>query len=185
MEKERLVTFTDAVLAIIMTILVLELKKPTEPTLAQLWALRESFLAYALSFFWLGSMWIALHNTWSKANTISTTVIGWNIVLLFLLSLIPYTTSLVSIYYDNKVIQALYGVVVILISIVNIILNKVLNKANKGNKDLSKITKKYMDALIIDVDIKVLGLALAISVYPQAMMISVFIAAIMMIVKRR
>ena len=65
MEKERLVTFTDAVLAIIMTILVLELKKPTEPTLAQLWALRESFLAYALSFFWLGSMWIALHNTWS------------------------------------------------------------------------------------------------------------------------
>ena len=105
--------------------------------------------------------------------------------MLFLLSLIPYTTSLVSIYYDNKVIQALYGVVVILISIVNIILNKVLNKANKGNKDLSKITKKYMDALVIDVDIKVLGLALAISVYPQAMMISVFIAAIMMIVKRR
>ena len=121
MEKERLVTFTDAVLAIIMTILVLELKKPTEPTLAQLWALRESFLAYALSFFWLGSMWIALHNTWSKANTISTIVIGWNIVLLFLLSLIPYTTSLVSIYYDNKVIQGLYGVVVILISIVNMI----------------------------------------------------------------
>ena len=60
-----------------------------------------------------------------------------------------------------------------------------MNKANKGNKDLSKITKKYMDALIIDVDIKVLGLALAISVYPQAMMISVFIAAIMMIMKRR
>ena len=87
MEKERLVTFTDAVLAIIMTILVLELKKPTEPTLAQLWALRESFLAYAMSFFWLGSMWINLHNTWSKANIISTKVIGWNIVLLFLLSL--------------------------------------------------------------------------------------------------
>ena len=185
MEKERLVTFTDAVLAIIMTILVLELKKPTEPTLAQLWALRESFLAYAMSFFWLGSMWINLHNTWSKANIISTKVIGWNIVLLFLLSLIPYTTSLVSTYYDNKVIQCFYGAVVILISIVNIILNKVLNRTNKGNKDLSKITKKYMDALIVDVDIKILGLAVAISVYPQAMMISVFLAAILMIIRRK
>ena len=185
MEKERLVTFTDAVLAIIMTILVLELKKPTEPTLAQLWALRESFLAYAMSFFWLGSMWINLHNTWSKANIISTKVIGWNIVLLFLLSLIPYTTSLVSTYYDNKVIQCFYGVVVILISIVNIILNKVLNRANKGNKDLSNITKKYMEALIVDVDIKILGLAIAISIYPQAMMISVFIAAILMIIRRK
>ena len=185
MEKERLVTFTDAVLAIIMTILVLELKKPTEPTLAQLWALRESFLAYAMSFFWLGSMWINLHNTWSKANIISTKVIGWTIVLLFLLSLIPYTTSLVSTYYDNKVIQCFYGVVVILISMVNIVLNKVLNRANKGNKDLSKITKKYMDALIVDVDIKILGLAVAISVYPQAMMISVFLAAILMIIRRR
>ena len=185
MEKERLVTFTDAVLAIIMTILVLELKKPTEPTLAQLWALRESFLAYAMSFFWLGSMWINLHNTWSKANIISTKVIGWNIVLLFLLSLIPYTTSLVSTYYDNKVIQCFYGVVVILISMVNIVLNKVLNRANKGNKDLSKITKKYMEALIVDVDIKILGFAIAISIYPQAMMISVFLAAILMIMRRR
>lgn len=185
MEKERLVTFTDAVLAIIMTILVLELKKPTEPTLAQLWALRESFLAYAMSFFWLGSMWINLHNTWSKANIISTKVIGWNIVLLFLLSLIPYTTSLVSTYYDNAVIQGLYGVVVILISIVNIVLNKVLNRANKGNKDLSKITKKYMEALIVDVDIKILGLAIAIAIYPQAMMISVFLAAVLMIIRRK
>jgi uncharacterized membrane protein len=106
-------------------------------------------------------------------------------VLLFLLSLIPYTTSLVSTYYDNAVIQGFYGIVVILISLVNIILNKVLNRANKGNKDLSKITKKYMDALIVDVDIKILGLAIAISVYPQAMMISVFLAAILMIIRRR
>ena len=105
--------------------------------------------------------------------------------MLFLLSLIPYTTSLVSTYYDNAVIQGFYGIVVILISLVNIILNKVLNRANKGNKDLSKITKKYMEALIVDVDIKILGLAIAISVYPQAMMISVFLAAILMIIRRR
>ena len=180
MEKERLVTFTDAVLAIIMTILVLELKKPTEPTLAQMWALRESFLAYALSFFWFFAMWINIHNIWSKASKISTRVIGWNMVLLFFLSLIPYTTSLVSTYYDNAVIQGLYGVVVILISIVNIGLNKMLQHANKDNKSLLKITKRYIDALVIDIDIKIVGLILAITIYPQAMMISVFITSVLM-----
>lgn len=92
---------------------------------------------------------------------------------------------MVSTYYDNKVVQCFYGVVVILISIVNIVLNKVLNRANKGNKDLSKITKKYMEALIVDVDIKILGFAIAISIFPQAMMISVFLSAIFMIIRKK
>ena len=51
MGKERLIAFTDAVLAIIMTILVLELEKPAEPTIEAFWALRQNFFAYFLSFF--------------------------------------------------------------------------------------------------------------------------------------
>ena len=62
--KERLIAFTDAVLAIIMTILVLELDKPDEPTLSAFWALRQNFFAYFLSFFWLGSLWMALNTLW-------------------------------------------------------------------------------------------------------------------------
>lgn len=57
MGKERLAAFIDAVLAIIMTILVLELEKPKAMTWAGLWDLRANFFAYALSFFWLGLMW--------------------------------------------------------------------------------------------------------------------------------
>ena len=66
MNKERLVAFTDAVLAIIMTILVLELPKPAEPTLAALLDLQESFFAYTLSFFWLGALWFGMHGIWQK-----------------------------------------------------------------------------------------------------------------------
>lgn len=62
MNKERLVAFMDAVLAIIMTILILELKKPETATLKALWNLRVDFFAYTLSFFWLGTMWVNLHN---------------------------------------------------------------------------------------------------------------------------
>lgn len=51
MKKYRVAAFTDAVLAIIMTILVLELEKPSAPTLSELWELRHSFFSYTLSFF--------------------------------------------------------------------------------------------------------------------------------------
>ena len=51
MNKERLTAFTDAVLAIIMTILVLELEKPSEPTLRAIWELRTSYFSYTLSLF--------------------------------------------------------------------------------------------------------------------------------------
>ena len=61
MNKERLAAFMDAVLAIIMTILILELKKPETATLKALWNLRVNFFAYTISFFWLGTMWVNLH----------------------------------------------------------------------------------------------------------------------------
>lgn len=57
MSKERLGAFMDAVIAIVMTILVLELEKPAKPTLEAFWNLRINFAAYALSFLWLAAMW--------------------------------------------------------------------------------------------------------------------------------
>ena len=56
MKKDRLIVLTDAVLAIIMTILILELEKPTTPSLEAFWDLRQNFFACFLSFFWLGSL---------------------------------------------------------------------------------------------------------------------------------
>ena len=63
MEKERLGAFIDAVLAIVMTILVLELEKPKTFDLQGLWELRTNFLAYGISFFWLGAMWVNIHSS--------------------------------------------------------------------------------------------------------------------------
>lgn len=61
LNKERLVALIDAVLAIIMTLLILNLQKPAEPTLAGFWALRNSYFSYTLSFFWLGILWLSLN----------------------------------------------------------------------------------------------------------------------------
>lgn len=96
MSKDRVVAFTDAVLAIIMTILVLDLDKPDPLTWSGFGKLWPQFLAYAFSFFWLGSMWVHLHIEWSGVKLVDQPVLWTSITLLFFCSLIPYSTSLVA-----------------------------------------------------------------------------------------
>lgn len=81
-EERQINVLTDAVLAIIMTILVLELEKPTTPSLEAFWDLRQNFFACFLSFFWLGSLWMALNTLWEKVEKISSEIIWWNLFLL-------------------------------------------------------------------------------------------------------
>ena len=83
MSKERLIAFTDAVLAIIMTILVLELERPNQISWQALWDLRTNFFAYTISFFWLGTMWVNLHRSWDVIDKINSNLVWSSIVLLF------------------------------------------------------------------------------------------------------
>lgn len=83
MEKERLGAFIDAVLAIVMTILVLELEKPKTFDVQGLWELRTNFLAYAISFFWLGAMWANIHAASHLIQKISQKTVWATIVMLF------------------------------------------------------------------------------------------------------
>ncbi len=83
MKKDRLIALTDAVLAIIMTILILELEKPTTPSLQAFWDLRQNFFAYFLSFFWLGSLWMALNTLWEKVEKISPQIVGEFVSFIF------------------------------------------------------------------------------------------------------
>ena len=130
MKKDRVAAFTDAVLAIIMTILVLELEKPSTPTLSALWELRHSFFSYTLSFFWLGSMWVNIHNEWERIEKIGAKTLWVTLVLLFFCSVIPYATDLVSGDFNNRVTQGFYGIFVMLVTLANIWLSKTLDKAD-------------------------------------------------------
>lgn len=105
LNKERLAAFTDAILALVMTILVLALDAPKEPTLECFWDLRMSYFSYVLSFFCLDSLWMGLNEVCNPAEHIDNACVMWTLVLLFFASLIPYTTDLVSRYFDNRIMQ--------------------------------------------------------------------------------
>ena len=185
MGKERLMAFTDAVLAIIMTILVLELEKPEAATLEALWALKENFFAYALSFFWLGTMWVNLHNEWHDVTCISKSVVWWSVVLLFFSSLIPYAIRFVNVDYNSGVTQGFYGIMVLLVTFSNVGLSRALEKANHHENEVKTDIANSRKRLYLDIGIKVAALAITFTVYPSAMLISVLVTMLLMMIPAR
>ena len=175
MNKERLAAFMDAILAIIMTILILELKKPEAATIKALWNLRVDFFAYTLSFFWLGTMWVNLHNEWHKIKYITPLIVWVNVVLLFFSSFFPYVTSFVTLYYNSSVAQGFYGIIVLAVTFCNIISGHLIGKANRNDEKSQESLKIRMRWLSIDIIIKIMGLIISCTFYPPAMMISVYI----------
>ena len=176
MGKERLSAFIDAVLAIIITILILELPKPEAPIWAAIWGLRTEYFAYTLSFFWLGSMWIHQHNRWQQVDKVDRSVVRWALVMLFFSSWFPYTTSWVNEHFHATVPQVLYGLIALLVSVSNAVLSRRLVAANPDNAQLAAESSSGDRLLAVDLVIKCCGFVLAF-VYPPAMMVAVLAAA--------
>ena len=87
--------FSDGVLAIILTIMVLELKAPERDGFAALFPLWHVFFAYVLSYFYVAVYWVTHHRLFSHARAVTNELLWANIALLFTLSLLPFTTAYV------------------------------------------------------------------------------------------
>jgi uncharacterized membrane protein len=110
LEKDRLLTFSDGVIAIIITIMVLELKVPHEPSLAALAALAPVFLSYVLSFLYLAIYWSNHHHFFHLVRRVDGKMLWSNLHLLFWLSLIPFATGWMGENHFAPLPTALYGV---------------------------------------------------------------------------
>ncbi|MBG9367302.1 TMEM175 family protein [Streptococcus sp. NLN64] len=183
MAKERLVAFTDAVLAIIMTVLVLELERPEHISWSAVWDLRMNYLAYTISFFWLGTMWVNMHRVWDGVKQINNTVVWISMLLLFFSSFFPYTTSLVSAEFHNPVGQALYGIVTLLVTAMNILMYRELRKLQEDSYQGESLTD-VVRARLLDIVIKLVGLLLTLTILPEAMMWAVLVTAVVIIIPR-
>ncbi len=116
MDKGRLEAFSDGVFAIIITIMVLELRAPEKGTLSALYPLWPKMGSYILSYIFLGIYWNNHHHLWQAVEKVQGTVLWANLHLLFWLSLIPFTTSWMGQNSFATLPVALYGVVLWLIA---------------------------------------------------------------------
>ena len=113
MSKGRLEAFSDGVLAIIITIMVLELTVPHEPTIEALAALWPLFLSYVLSFANVGIYWNNHHHLFQAVRAIDGRVLWANLHLLFWLSLIPFGTAWMGENGFAALPVAVYGVILV------------------------------------------------------------------------
>jgi uncharacterized membrane protein len=112
--KNRLESFSDGVIAIILTIMVLELKVPKEPTLAALGHYWPVYFAYLLSFGNVFMMWVAHHDIVAEIRTVNYPMLFANGVLLFFMSLVPFALAFASeTHWTEPVPVALYGVIML------------------------------------------------------------------------
>jgi uncharacterized membrane protein len=109
MSTNRLEAFSDGVLAIIITIMVLELKVPDEPTWESLGGSAVGFLTYLLSFIYIGIYWSNHHHLFQISEHVDGAVLWANLHLLFWLSLYPFTTAWLDESHVAKIPTVVYG----------------------------------------------------------------------------
>ncbi|HVT98769.1 MAG TPA: TMEM175 family protein [Acidobacteriaceae bacterium] len=113
MSKSRLEAFSDGVFAVIITIMVLEMKVPEHTTFAALRSVLPVFLTYVVSFIYIGIYWSNHHHLLHACERVSGAILWANLHLLFWLSLVPFATAWVSISIDAPAPVALYGAILL------------------------------------------------------------------------
>ena len=181
MKKERFVAFFDAVMAIIMTIVVLEFVIPNGTLWEDLEILAFQIIAYAVSFFWLGGMWINIHGLWHDVKEIDRAVLWVNLATLFFSSMIPFFTVYFGRNITAQVPAFLYATDVLLVTLSNGISVELLSRKNDILK--SKL-RSFRISFYIDIFLKVTVIVVGATVFPPAILISVVVSTVFLSVYR-
>ena len=163
MHKGRLEAFSDGVIAIIITIMVLEMKVPHGHDLAALRPLAPVFVSYLLSFVFLGIYWNNHHHMLHATEHITGSVLWPNLHLLFWLSLVPFVTGWMGENHFRPVPTAAYGVVLLMSAIAFTILQRALVAGRPGSRLARAVRKDHKEW----VSLAMYGSAIPIAFYNQ------------------
>jgi uncharacterized membrane protein len=184
MGKGRLEAFSDGVIAIIITIMVLEFKRPDHASLAALAPLWPHIAIYALSFVYVGIYWSNHHHLFHAVRTVSGAILWANLHLLFWLSLLPFVTDWMGENHGAALAVALYGVVLLMNGLAYNILSHLLVKHEGPDSVIARAIGKDRKTLL-----SVLGylaaIGLSVVLPPLSLGIYAAIALVWLIPDRR
>ena len=177
METERFEALIDAILAIIITIIVLEIPLASTGSWESLFELRYEFLIYAISFIVCFNFWNFNNNLFSIVNKIDAKVIWTMGVTLFVFSLLPYLTTFVAENINVFFPQFLYGLSYIATAILSKLISKFLRESDPGNIALQlALEKNYIFAITIV--LVIIGMIIGYLAYPPVIIICCLLSII-------
>lgn len=184
MDTSRLEAFSDGVIAIIITIMVLELKVPHSTDLAGLAPLLPVFLSYVLSFIYIGIYWNNHHHLMHACGEVTGGVLWANLHLLFWLSLVPFVTGWMGENHFTALPTALYGIVLLMAAIAYKILQSRMIAADGAHSLLASAIGSDWKGWISPV-FYVAAIVLSFFVPPVAHLLYVVVALLWLVPDRR
>ena len=180
METTRFETFFDAIIAIIITVLVLKLPQPATPTLSGVVDLQMMYVAYLISFLVLYNIWYANHNLFQIIDTIDNTAVWIYGVMTFVISLLPYFTIWVAKDIYSIPAETVFGLLFMITHILHTLATKAIYRSNPYNKELNELNfdskLNHLPAIVL-----VIGFILTYTVYKPGIYVCCLIAVIMWI----
>ncbi len=184
MEKDRLLAFSDGVVAIIITIMVLELKVPHGASLADLAGVLPVFLSYVLSFVYVAIYWNNHHHLLYAASKVDGLILWANTHLLFWLSLVPFATAWMGENHFAELPTAVYGAALLMPAIAYVLLQRAILRREGRNSRLAKALGRDIKGKISPV-LYMAAIALSFVDPLISSAIYVFVAAMWLIPDRR
>ncbi|VVD91912.1 hypothetical protein PCO31110_01666 [Pandoraea communis] len=186
MGKSRLEAFSDGVIAIIITIMVLEMKAPHGSELADLLPVAPTFLTYILSYVYVGLYWNNHHHLFHVVQRVSGSVLWANLHLLFWLSLVPFVTHWLGENHFTAWPTALYGIVLFMAAMAYYILTRTLLAVHEEGGNAKLATALGRDAKgKLSVVAYALAIGLAFVVPAVSLVLYALVAAVWLIPDRR
>ena len=180
METNRFETFFDAIIAIVITVLVLKIPQPASPTLGAFLELETMYVAYFISFLILYNLWYANHNLFGLVESIDNTTLWIYGMMTFVISLIPYFTIWVANNFYSVPAETMFGIIFIVTHILNTLATRAVYRSNPYNQNLQNINHNsyYMNLPLIIIAI---GFILTYTAYVPGIYYSCLISIILWI----
>ena len=177
MQTNRFETFMDAVLAIIITVLVLKLPQPASASWQAILHLNMRYISYFICFLIIFNTWYNDHNLFQLVDEIDNKIVVVYGILLFIISLVPYFASWVTLYPDSIPAQVMFGLLFVVTNILYMISTYLIIRANPYNENLQKINlrsiKRYIPFIILFI-----GFLSTFTVYTQGIFVSCIAATL-------
>jgi uncharacterized membrane protein len=177
MKTERFEAFIDAILAIIITIIVLEIPLASTGSWQALLDIKYEFIIYAISFMICFNFWNFNNNIFSIVNKVDPKVIWTMGITLFVFSLLPYLTTFVAENFYVFFPQCLYGLIFIITAVLCILISKFLKESDPGNVAL-QVALKDNSIFITTIILVLIGIIIGYFVYPPIVMITCLLSMI-------